>query len=97
MTTEEIVKKLEPWLARHRRPAWKPVVEDGDGPATASKFCGTPWIGSDAHFALKRLARRYGVTKQEMIERLAIAEHERIQAGIELDSPEWNTYFGVTR
>jgi len=55
------------------------------------------WIGSDAHFALKRLARRYGVTKQELIERLAIAEDDRILAGIELDSPEWNTYFGVTR
>jgi uncharacterized protein YwqG len=48
MTTEEIVKKLEPWLARHRRSAWKPVVEDGDGPATVSKFCGVPWIGPDA-------------------------------------------------
>ena len=48
MQTEEIVKKLEPWLARHRRPAWRPVVEVGDGPATASKFCGTPWIGPDA-------------------------------------------------
>jgi uncharacterized protein YwqG len=48
MTTEEIVRKLEPWLARHRRPAWQPVVEDGDGPPTASKFCGTPWVGPDA-------------------------------------------------
>jgi hypothetical protein len=45
MTTDEIIKKLEPWLAMHRRPAWKPVVEDGDGPTTGSKFCGTPWIG----------------------------------------------------
>jgi uncharacterized protein YwqG len=48
MTTEQIVEKLEPWLARHRRPAWKPVVEDGDGPAAASKFCGTAWVGPDA-------------------------------------------------
>jgi hypothetical protein len=46
---------------------------------------------------LKRQARRYGVTKLEMIERLAIAADERISAGIELDSPEWNTYFGVTQ
>jgi uncharacterized protein YwqG len=44
MRSEEIVRKLEPWLAMHRRPAWKPVVVDGDGPATASKFCGTPWV-----------------------------------------------------
>jgi uncharacterized protein YwqG len=48
MQTEEIVRKLEPWLAKHRRPAWRPIVESGDGPATASKFCGTPWIGEDA-------------------------------------------------
>jgi uncharacterized protein YwqG len=48
MTTGEIVKKLGPWLAKHRRPAWKPVVADGDGPATVSKFCGTPWISPDA-------------------------------------------------
>jgi hypothetical protein len=48
MTTKEIVTKLEPWLAKHRRPGWKPVVVDGDGPATASRFSGTPWIGPDA-------------------------------------------------
>jgi len=48
MTTEDIIKKLEPWLTKHKRPAWKPVVAEGDGPVTASKFCGTPWIGPDA-------------------------------------------------
>src|SRR5207302_1576252 len=42
------LEKLEPWLARHRRPAWHPVVENGDGPPTASKFSGTPWLGPDA-------------------------------------------------
>ncbi len=30
---------LEPWLVRCRRPAWKPIVEDDDDLATASKFC----------------------------------------------------------
>lgn len=48
MKAEEIISKLEPWRVRHRRPAWKPVVEAGDGAATASKFCGTPWTGPDA-------------------------------------------------
>ena len=33
-----------------------------------------------AHFALGRLAKRYGVTKREMIERLVIAEDDRICA-----------------
>ena len=41
MTTDEIIEKLEPWLAKHRRLAWKPLVKEGDGPATASKFSAT--------------------------------------------------------
>jgi hypothetical protein len=45
MTTEEIIRTLEPWLAKNRRPAWKPITEGGDGPVTASKFCGTAWTG----------------------------------------------------
>src|SRR5262245_52147353 len=51
MTTDQIIERLEPWLAKHRRPAWRPVVKEGDGPATASKFCGTPWIDPDAPLA----------------------------------------------
>jgi hypothetical protein len=38
--------------------------------------------------ALERLAKRYGVTKRAMIERLVIAENERIRETLELDSPE---------
>ncbi len=48
MQTEEIVLRLEPWRVKQRRPAWKPLIEDGEGAATASKFCGTPWTGPDA-------------------------------------------------
>jgi uncharacterized protein YwqG len=48
MKADEMVERLEPWLAKHRRAAWKPIVEEGDGPAKVSKFCGTPWIGLDA-------------------------------------------------
>jgi hypothetical protein len=48
MQTEEIVTNLEPWLARHRRLVWKPVVAEGDGPTAASKFCGTAWTSLDA-------------------------------------------------
>jgi uncharacterized protein YwqG len=47
MDSHHIAKRLEPWLAKHRRPAWKPIVELGDGPPTASKFSGMPWIGAD--------------------------------------------------
>lgn len=48
MKIDEIVDSLAPWLAKHRRPAWKPVVVEGDGSPTASKFCGTPWVGPDS-------------------------------------------------
>lgn len=48
MTSEEIIKALGPWLARVRRMAWKPVVEEGDGPGAASKFGGVPWTQWDA-------------------------------------------------
>lgn len=58
------------------------------------------WISTGSALALTRLARRYRVTKQEMLERLLQIEDERITASIELDSLEWLEYFGnaaVTR
>ncbi len=54
------------------------------------------WINMQAYFALGRLARRYGVTRREMIERLVVAEDDRIRSGIDLDTPEWDAYFGVS-
>jgi len=32
------------WMERHRRASWKPVTIEGDGPDTASKFSGLPWL-----------------------------------------------------
>ena len=34
-------------LLAFKRKAWKPVVVDGDGPRTSSKFSGTPWLAAD--------------------------------------------------
>lgn len=39
------VGDLPPQLAPFRRAAWVPVVEDGGGEVTGSKFAGTPWLG----------------------------------------------------
>src|SRR5262245_58606576 len=47
MTREEILKRLDPWLLKNRRTAWKPIVAEGSDSATASKFCGTPWVGPE--------------------------------------------------
>ena len=77
---------------RERRPF---EGEDGNGERRLQG-----WIATHAALALGRLARRYGVTKQAMMERLINAEDERVLTEISLDSAEWVTYFGekvVTR
>lgn len=50
------------------------------------------WINTSTWLALARLMRRYGVTQRAMIERLVLAEDERILAAIEPDSPQWRAY-----
>jgi hypothetical protein len=47
-----IVKSLEPWLKRHQRWAWKPIIRKGDGPTVASKFGGAPWLGDQESWPL---------------------------------------------
>ena len=39
-----LIQGLRPWLRTHHRHAWLPLCEEGDGPAIASKFAGTPWL-----------------------------------------------------
>jgi hypothetical protein len=53
------------------------------------------WVSTRADLAVERLARRYRVTKREIIERLAIAEDDRASSCIDPDSPEWDEYFGT--
>lgn len=53
------------------------------------------WLSTAASMALRRLARRYGVTQQSMIERLIIAEDDAVLSTIDFDSAEWNKYLGL--
>jgi hypothetical protein len=53
------------------------------------------WRSTRFALALKRIARRYGVTQHVMIEKLLLAEDERILDEIADDSAEWNKYFGI--
>lgn len=53
------------------------------------------WLNTGSALALKRIARRYGVTQQALIERLLLAEDERILDKISVDSIEWYEYFGI--
>lgn len=54
------------------------------------------WLTTGASLALARLARRYGVTQRNMIERLVLAIDEEIQNAIDPDTPEWIAYMYVT-
>ena len=72
---------------RARRPH---AGDDGNGERRLNL-----WVSTRADLAVKRLARRYCVTKRQIIERLAIAEDDRISSDIDLDSPEWNEYFNT--
>ena len=41
-----------------KRTAWLPITEAGDGPVTASKFSGTPWIGPGESWPVCPLCRK---------------------------------------
>lgn len=45
--TEEFIQRTNDWLDGLKRPAWIPIVSDGDSGVTASKFSGVPWLADD--------------------------------------------------
>lgn|GEM_PF-1802847 len=54
------------------------------------------WVTSTADFALSRLAKRHGTTRRQILEQLICDADDVIINSLELDTPEWNTYF-ITR
>jgi uncharacterized protein YwqG len=48
MNAQAVIEKLKPWIERQRRAAWKPIVEEREGPAIASKFGGAPWVDAES-------------------------------------------------
>ena len=54
------------------------------------------WVRTGAALALIRLARRYGVTQREMLERLIIDADQDIVSALDPTAPEWNAYFHAT-
>lgn len=63
---------------------------EGDGKRRVSV-----WLSTRCALALARLARRYGVTQQALLEQMLQAEDDRILATIASDSEGWHEYFGV--
>ena len=55
------------------------------------------WVSTGSSLALDRLAKRYGVTKREMIERLLLEADQKIVGSLDPDSREWEEYFSVTQ
>jgi uncharacterized protein YwqG len=48
----EILEQLQPWRDAHKRLTWKPIVKDGDGSITASKFSGQPWLDEQESYPI---------------------------------------------
>ncbi|WP_454740287.1 hypothetical protein [Cupriavidus necator] len=55
------------------------------------------WVSSEADLALARLARRYAVTKREILERLIARADDAIVRRLDPDSEQWDLYFKASR
>lgn len=65
--------------------------ENGDGEKRLHTF-----VSIGTTFALGRLAKHYGVTRRDILEKMILEADSEIQKTLELDSEEWNQYFKVT-
>lgn len=74
--------------AAERQAAYRRRRKDGDGDSRLNT-----WVTASASLALDRLARHYAITRRAMLERLILAADDEIVHGLELDSPEWASYF----
>lgn len=54
----------------------------------------TAYVSTRAALALQRLSNSYCITKRELLERLLVAEEEKVLKGMNLDSPEGKKYLG---
>jgi hypothetical protein len=77
--------------AAERQAAYRARRDDGEGERRLNA-----WISVGAMLALKRLARRDGITEKEMIQRLILAADDAVLKTLELDTAGWDGYFGVT-
>ena len=75
-----------------RQAAYRARRHDGEGTRRLNT-----WLSAQADCALTRLARRGGVTQRALLERWVITADQQVLETLELDTPEWDHYFGVTR
>lgn len=92
-SNETILEDLTmPKTPAQRQAAYRARRTSGEGDARINT-----WISSAAHHALRRLARRHGTTRREMLERLILDADQEILNFLEIDSPELERYLGVTQ
>ena len=54
------------------------------------------WVSTGALLALRRLAKRNGVSRRQMLERLIVEVDEQILNRLDMSLEEWNEYMDVT-
>jgi hypothetical protein len=74
--------------AAERQAAYRQRRNEDDGDRRLNT-----WVTSGASLALDRLARHYQMTRRAILERLILAADNEVLRGLELDSPNWASYF----
>ena len=77
--------------AAQRQAHYRARRNDGNGDRRINT-----WVTTATDFALDRLARHRGITRRTMLERLIAKADDAILYTLDLDTPEWDIYFGVT-
>ncbi len=77
--------------AAQRQAHYRARRNDGNGDRRINT-----WVTTATDFALDRLARHHGITRRTMLERLIAKADDAILYTLDLDTPEWDIYFGVT-
>lgn len=77
--------------AAQRQAHYRARRNDGDGERRINS-----WVTSGTDYALDRLARRQGITRRAILERLIVEADAAILCTLDIDTPEWDAYFGVT-
>lgn len=78
--------------AAQRQAEYRSRRDDGNGERRINT-----WVTYTAYFALKRLAKRHGVSRRCILEQLICEADAVILKTLELETPQWDEYFEVPR
>ena len=78
--------------AAQRQAHYRARRNDGDGERRINS-----WVTSATDYALDRLAKHHGITRRAILERLIVEADAALLRTLDLDTPEWDSYFGVTQ